>query len=55
MTFGIVFFVLLGLAGLVAAGFGAQYAMRRTERWMELMDRIHNPPGQRPFPVAPRQ
>ena len=36
---------------LVVAGMGAQYAMRRTEHWMALMDHIYNPPGQRPFPV----
>mgnify|MGYP006282773125 FL=1 len=51
MSFGIVFFALLGLAALVVAGFGAQYAMRRTEHWMAFMDHIYNPPGKRPFPI----
>ena len=51
MSVGIVFLALLGLVGLVVAGFAAQYAMRRTENWMIFMDRLYNPPGQRPFPI----
>jgi hypothetical protein len=51
MSFGSVFFALLGLAALVVAGFGAQYAMRRADQRMALMDHLHNHPGKRPFPV----
>jgi hypothetical protein len=47
----IVFYILLGLVGLIAAGFAAQIAMRRLDNWMLFMDRLYNPPGQRPFPV----
>lgn len=51
MSVGIVLLALLGLVGLVVAGFAAQYAMRRVEGWMVFMDRLYNPPGQRPFPI----
>lgn len=48
------FYILLavvGLVGLVATGFVAQMAMRRMDNWMLFMDRLYNPPGQRPFPI----
>ena len=46
--------ILIGVVGLVAlaaSAAGGLYAMRQVERWMIFMDRIYNPPGQRPFPV----
>jgi hypothetical protein len=47
----IVLYVLLAIAGLIGAGFAGQIAMRRMDNWMLFMDRLYNPPGQRPFPV----
>ena len=46
-----VLYVLIGLVALVACAAGGLFALRQVEAWMVFMDRIYNPPGQRPFPV----
>lgn len=43
--------ILVALVGLGVAGAGGLYAMKQVEAWMAFMDRLYNPPGQRPFPV----
>jgi hypothetical protein len=43
--------IILSIVGLAIAAAGGLYALHQTERWMAFMDRLYNPPGQRPFPV----
>ena len=47
----LIFSIIIGLIALAACGFAGLYAMRQVESWMVFMDRLYNPPGQRPFPV----
>ena len=43
--------ILATLVVLAVSAVGGLYAMSRVESWMVFMDRLYNPPGQRPFPV----
>jgi hypothetical protein len=37
------------LAGMVGSA-GGWVAFKQVEKWMAFMDRLYNPPGQRPYP-----
>ena len=42
--------IIIALIVLGISAAGGLYAMRQLESWMAFMDRLYNPPGQRPYP-----